>query len=171
MEYLLIVDYGSDAERKRIDYTIERWGGRAEVSKPKGTAIIFEGPMIDEFLEDLYSRIEGDKEKIAVYRIEDYHPEVEERVRRLRYESNEDLDVIEKFLTYLMSRIGAGYEYTSGGVKYYSISTKKGQAFIEIALKSGAATMVTITVRGYGEVVDFLANKINEEMGVFLRGG
>ncbi len=168
MEYLLIVDYGSDAERKRIDYTIERWGDRAEISKPKGTAIVFKGAGIDEFLEDLYSRLEGDRKKIGVYRMEEYRPEVEEKTRRLRYESKEEIEVLEKFLSYLMSKINAGYHYTSGNMKKYSVTTKKGQASVEITLKGNETTDVLITVLGYGEVVEFLAGKINEEMEVFL---
>lgn len=168
MEYLLIADYGSDAERKRIDYTIERWGDRAEISKPKGTAIIFKGPDIDEFLEDLYSRLEGDEKKIGAYRLEEYHPEVEEKTRTLQYESTGDVDVLDRFLSYLMSKVNAGYDYASGNVKKYSTTTKKGQASIEITLKGNGTTMVLIAVRGYGEAVDFVAGKIDEEMKVFL---
>jgi len=168
MEYLLIADYGSDAERKRIDYAIERWGDRAEISKPKGTAIIFKGSNIDEFLEDLYSRLEGDSKKIVVYRMEEYHPEVEEKTRTLRYEGKEDLDVLDRFLSYLMSKVNASYDYASGNVKKYSVTTKKGQASIEITLKGNGTTNVLIAVRGYGEVVEFVAGKIDEEMKVFL---
>jgi len=168
MEYLLVVDYGSDAERKRIDYAIERWGDRAEISKPKGMAIVFKGANIDEFLEDLYSRLDGDRRTIEVYRMEEYHPEVEEKTKRLRYESKETVDVLEKFLSYLMSKINAGYDYRSGSTKKYSVTTKQGQASVEITLKSNETTDVLITVMGYGEVVEFLARKIDEEMEVFL---
>lgn len=170
MEYLLVVDYGSDAERKRIDYAIERWGGRAEISKPKGTAMVFKGANIDDFLEDLYSRIEGDRRKVEVYRMEEYHPEVEEKIRRLRYESKEEIEVLEKFLSYLMSKINAGYDYRTGDTKKYFANTKKGQASIEITLKGNGTTDVLITILGYGEIVEFLAGKINEEMEVFLGG-
>jgi len=168
MGYLLIVDYESDAERKRIDYAIERWGDRAEISKPKGTAMVFKGTDIDEFLEDLYSRIEGDRRKVEVYRMEEYHPEIEEKTRRLRYESKEEIEVLEKFLSYLMSKINAGYDYKTGNTKKYFVTTKKGQASIEITLKGNGTTDVLISILGYGEIVEVLAEKISAEMEVFL---
>ena len=170
MEYLLIVDYESDAERKRIDYAIERWGDRAEIFKPKGTAMIFRGAKIDEFLEDLYSRLEGDRRKVGVYRMEEYHPEVEEKTIRLRYECKEEVEVLEKFLSYLMSKVNAGYDYRTGNTKKYFVTTKKGQASIEITLKNNETTDLLITVLGYGDVVEFLARRIGEEMNVFLGG-
>jgi hypothetical protein len=145
-------------------------GGRAEISKPKGTAMVFKGANIDDFLEDLYSRIEGDRRKVEVYRMEEYHPEVEEKIRRLRYESKEEIEVLEKFLSYLMSKINAGYDYRTGDTKKYFANTKKGQASIEITLKGNGTTDVLITILGYGEIVEFLAGKINEEMEVFLGG-
>lgn len=168
MEYLLIVDYESDAERKRIDYAMERWGDRAEISKPKGTAMVFKGANIDEFLEDLYSRLEGDRRKVGVYRMEEYHPEVEEKMRRLRYESRVEIEALEKFLSYLMSKVNAGYGYRTGNTKKYIVTTKKGQASIEITLKDNGHTNVLITIQGYGEIVELLAEKIDGEMEVFL---
>ena len=36
MEYLIVVDYHSDAERKRIDATIDRWRSKKDISKEKG---------------------------------------------------------------------------------------------------------------------------------------
>jgi hypothetical protein len=168
MEYLLVVDYESDAERKRIDYAMERWGDRAEITKPKGTAMIFKGANIDEFLEDLYSRLEGDRRKVGVYRMEEYHPDVEEKTRRLHYESRVELEALERFLSYLMSKVNAGYGYRTGNTKKYIVATKKGQASIEITLKNNGNATVLITIQGYGEVVELLAETIDCEMEVFL---
>ena len=41
--FLLILDYETDAERKRIDYAIERWQNKLKISKPKGTIIVIDG--------------------------------------------------------------------------------------------------------------------------------
>ena len=41
--YMLIVRYESDAERKRLDYAIERWENKIKVEKPKGAVILVEG--------------------------------------------------------------------------------------------------------------------------------
>jgi len=58
MEYLIVVDYHSDAERKRIDATIDRWRSKKDISKEKGVVIRLEGEDNDDFLQDLYSRLE-----------------------------------------------------------------------------------------------------------------
>jgi len=67
--YMLVLDYESDAERKRIDYAIERWQNKLKISKPKGTIIIIDGRQdkIDEFVEDLCSRLEGSEKKVRIH--------------------------------------------------------------------------------------------------------
>jgi len=170
MECLLILNYRSDAERKRIDYAIERWGGKAEIRKPRGAIILFKGSNIDEFTEDLYSRLDIEEDRVEIYKIERYSPEIEKQVRKLSYESEEDLGVIEKFITYIMNKINASYEYSTDMAKCYTAYTKKGQATIEILLKRNELTRAVISVSGYGDAVDFVAGRIDDEMKVFLGG-
>ncbi|KAF5028979.1 hypothetical protein DSECCO2_653400 [anaerobic digester metagenome] len=67
-----------------------------------------------------------------------------------------------------MSKINAGYDYKTGNTKKYFVTTKKGQASIEITLKGNGTTDVLISILGYGEIVEFLAEKISKEMEVFL---
>ncbi|HID43090.1 MAG TPA: hypothetical protein EYP30_04815, partial [Archaeoglobaceae archaeon] len=65
MGYLLILSYESDAERKRIDYAIERWRTKLRVNKPKGAVVILDGgeEELNRFIEDLFSRIELEPNK------------------------------------------------------------------------------------------------------------
>ena len=53
--FLLILDYESDAERKRIDYAIERWQSKLKISKPKGTIIVLDGKQ--EIIDDICSSL------------------------------------------------------------------------------------------------------------------
>lgn len=175
MEYLLILNYESDAERKRIDYTIERWKGKIDIKKPKGAVIILRGEEseFNRFIEDLFSRVEfepnkGPESKVEVYLLEKYRPEVEKRVQRLSYESTESSEVVRKFLDYLMAKLNASYEYSSGISKVYTAYTKKGQARIDVRIEEGGVTRITILIEGYGEVVKFLAGKIDYEIKTFL---
>ena len=64
--------------------------------------------------------------------------------------------------------VNAGYGYRTGNTKKYIVTTKKGQASIEITLKGNGNTTVLITILGYGEIVEILAEKIDSEMDVFL---
>ncbi|HII00933.1 TPA: hypothetical protein HA351_04530 [Methanosarcinaceae archaeon] len=180
MEYLFSIDYGSDAERKRIDYTVERWSDRAQVKKPRGAVLLFKGPDVDEFIEDLYSRLDIDAGKVEIFRIEPYEPSVEKQSRKLVYESPERFEAIQSFLNYLMSKLGASFEYSTESASYYTAYTKKGQAELEIRwigcacgeedeFGEGRVLRFVISVEGYGNVVDFIADKLDEEMRIFLR--
>jgi len=177
MGYLLVLSYESDAERKRIDYAIERWRTKLRVNKPKGAVVILDGDEEDlsRFIEDLFSRIELDlnespESKVEVYKIEKFSPEVEKKAKRLYYETDENVETVGRFLDYLMAKINASYEFSSGMAKIYTAYTKKGQARIEIRIERREKARITILIEGYGEVVDFLAGKMNEEIKTFLGG-
>jgi len=169
--YLLIVEYETDAERKRIDYTIEKWQKDLKIKKPKGTIIVAEGnkEIVNKFMEDLCARLERSEKKIEAYKIEIYNPKIEKNVKRLIYETKEDKKYVKKFMDYLMTKLSASYQYKSQIGKVYKAYTKKGQANMEVSIKNkNDTTNITITLEGYGDVVDFLANKIDVEMQTFL---
>lgn len=176
MEYLFTVDYSSDAERKRIDYTVERWSDRAEIKKPKGAVLLFKGPDVDEFIEDLFSRLDIEAGKVDIYRVEPYKPAVEKHSRKLVYESSERFEAVQSFLNYLMSKLGASFEYSTDNASHYTVYTKKGQAQLEIRWigcsgggeEEGCLLRFILRVEGYGNVVDFIADRLDEEMSIFL---
>lgn len=168
MGFLLILDYQSDAERKRIDYAIERWAEATQIRKPKGSVLLFEGENLEEFLEDLFSRLETGRERVKVYSLSEYVPEIGKKVQKLSYESKEPIEFIQKFLNYLMSKINASYDYSSGPIKSFTAYTKKGQVKINTKLERDIKTKVVIKIEGYGEAVDFIAKKMDDEMRVFL---
>jgi len=169
--FLLVLDYESDSERKRIDYAIERWKDTLKIIKPKGTMIIVDGKQnrIDEFVKDLCSRLEKSEEKVTVYEINKNTLEIEKNVKKINYQTTEKREFIEKFMDYLMSKLSASYEYKSKIGKVYKLYTKKGQATLEISLQDKEdKTNIVIAIDGYGEVVDFISEKINNEMRTFL---
>ncbi|RLI80700.1 hypothetical protein DRP04_07815 [Archaeoglobales archaeon] len=175
MKYILVINYGSDAERKRIDYAVERWSGRIKAAKPRGTVLIVEASEeVNAFLEDLHSRLEVDErskdEKIQVYKAEIVRPRVEVRRKDISYETREDAASVEKFARYLISKLGGSYEYSAGPFKVYAAYTKKGHAKIGVSIKGNEKTKIRIFVEGYGEVVDFIAKRIDEEFRIFLGG-
>jgi len=181
MELLLILNYQSDAERKRIDYAIERWKNKINIKKPKGTTILVKCDERDfnKFIEDLFSRLELDpndpdkspKNKVETYLIEKYEPEIEMKTKLLKYKTYEKREVVERFLDYLMAKINAAYEYSTEFSKIYTAYTKKGQARLELRIKCNKEkTEINILIEGYGEVVKFLSDKIDYEIKTFLGG-
>ena len=193
MDYLILVEYQSDAERKRIDYAVEKWQGKADVSKPRGAVIEFRNGDIDSFLDNLYSRLPDGKSAVRVFEGKDYSPEISEKTYILKYETDAEPKAAESFLNYLMNRTGASFDGIRSGIKCYTAYTTKGQVMIDIAIEkkektgnrtetarseneafsagagtSGTVTSVRITVRGYGEVAQFICSRIDKEMTAFL---
>ena len=164
----MVIDYQSDAERKRIDYAIERWKDKCDVRKPKGMVLHFGGGNIDDFLDDLYSRLSLGKESVHVFSGESYSPSITEQIEHLSYTTSMDLIVVSKFLNYIVNKIGASYDGETSGVKKYTAYTKKGQVGIDISLKNQDKTNIDIVIRGYGDAVLFISNRIEKELKVFL---
>lgn len=173
MQHLLILDYGSDAERKRIDYTIEKWSEKANlsISKPKGVVVLFEGEHFHEFLEDIYSRIESKANPPQIYSLEDSTPVVEKRQRRLTFTTNQSADTVQNFVNYLLAKQNAAFEYSDGTRKIYTARTRKGHVQITVNIGREKEIRCQISLEGYGDVVDFFAGKMEDEMNIFLQGG
>ena len=171
--YMLVISYESDAERKRIDYAIERWSKEVKVGKPKGVTVLFEGGEEEfrDFFEDIFSRIGNPENKVEVYAIEKYEPEIEKKVKEIKYESKDSLKAVERFISYLMAKLNASYQYSTEFFKVFTAHTKKGQVKISVRIERDGKTEISILVEGYGSVVEFLASKIDYEVRTFLRGG
>ena len=169
MDYLILVDYRSDAERKRIDYAIERWKERGEnINKPKGTIIHYRGENVDEFLDDICSRLGEGKEVAHVFAGDFYSPSISEQTKHLKYSSKMEPMILSKFLNYIMNKLGASYDGTRENIRSYTAYTKKGQVGIDLLMKEDEKTELLITLRGYGDVVSFIAERIDKELKVFL---
>ena len=172
MQHLLILDYRTDAERKRIDYTIEKWGAKKDVSvaKPKGVVVLFDGAELGEFVEDVYSRIDAGATPPKIYALTESSPAVEKNVKRLSFTTAQSADNVENFLRYLLAKQNAVFEYADGTRKMYSARTRKGQVQVTTDILAGKNVRCLVTVEGYGEGVEFIAGKIDDEMNVFLGG-
>ena len=171
--FFLLIDYESDAERKRIDYAIERWHEKVTIQKPKGTMLLLQGKQeyIDEFIEDVCARLEKSEEKVEVHIVSKYTPKIKKRGTTLLYHTSEKREFIEKFLQYLMTKLNADAESVRKKSQGYKLSTKKGQAHLNVTINQQEKdTCITITITGYGEVVEFIASKIDNEMTMFLGG-
>jgi len=173
MQHLLILDYRTDAERKRIDYTIEKWSAKKDVAvtKPKGVVVLFEGKDLPEFVEDVYSRMESGASPPKIYAVKESAPAIDKKARRLSYATERSAEIVENFVNYLLAKQGAAFEYTGGGRKVYAARTRKGVVRIAVAIEAGKEEVrCLIAVEGYGEAADFVATRIDEEMNVFLGG-
>ncbi|EHP83915.1 hypothetical protein [Methanotorris formicicus] len=165
--HLVVVNYDKDIERKRVDYLIEKWSKRGRIEKIKKTAIIVDVDDIDEFVKEISSKLEGnEEEKLKLYKIEEVKKKIPKERKILKYKIN-DREFLEKFIDYLMAKMGGSYVSSIGKTAKYEIYTKKGRGIIKITLNSN----IIFEIEGYGEVVDFLSEKIDEEMSFIVKGG
>jgi len=166
--YLIVVNYDKDVERKRVDYLIEKWNKRGKIEKIKKTVLIVDIDDIDEFVKEISSKLERDEEKkLKIYKIEEVKKKIPKERKSLKYKIN-DMDFMEKFIDYLMAKMGGAYISSIGNTAKYEIYTKKGKGIIKITLDSFYAIF---EIEGYGEVVDYLSERINEEMSFIIKEG
>jgi len=172
MQHLLILDYRTDAERKRLDYLIGKWGARPGVSvtKPRGVVVLFEGDGLEGFVEDVRSRQESGADPPAVYSLEESSPEIARTEKRLEFYTARSVETVTDFVSYLMAKQGAGFDYSQGGRLVYTARTRKGNARVAILVEGGKKTRCLIAVDGYGDAADYVAGRIQDEMSVFLGG-
>ena len=171
MEYILFVDYHSDAERKRIDATIERWKNQKKLRKEKGVVIRISDNNIEEFLHDLYARLDQGTESVRMYSAQECVPEVDEISKLLHYETEMENESVRQFLRYVLNKLNASRDGVRDGVESYTAYTRKGQATIGLLWSDHSGkTKLTLIVSGFGDVVSFVAGRIDEELGVFLGG-
>ncbi|MBW9221349.1 hypothetical protein KKP91_04045 [Methanothermococcus sp. SCGC AD-155-M21] len=183
MKNLVVVDYDKDTERKRIDYLIEKWSDRGKVDKIRKMAILVDVDNIDEFVNNIMSRLEGDpEEKVKVYEIKKIENPISSKKIMLKYEIFNKKEGVITFLNYLMTKLGASYEYSIDNMKKYEVYTKKGKCSISIKLYEDFQCLnpsekenknklkINFEIQGYGESVDLIKNKIDNDMKLFIEG-
>lgn len=169
MEHLLVIDYETDAERKRIDSAIERFRSKLEIHREKGVIIRLGGDDIEEFLQDLYARLEKGRENVRIYASEEYTSTIDEISETIVYETGIETESVRKFTRFLLNKMNASYEGVTNGIESYSVYTRKGRASIGTRFTTqDNGIKVVITITGFGNVVPFVANKIDEDLHTFL---
>jgi hypothetical protein len=173
--YLISIKYNSDAERKRLEYVFEKWAAKLKIIKPDGLVVIIEESgdqtLLEAFVQDLLSRSSKDKSgNLSMYKIEHQDLEIEKQERQLSLELHEKRETVEKLLSFIMARQKAIYKPVSDlpFIKIYEITSKKGMAEISVTIREKNDTVhLHLKISGYGEVVDFIYNKLNDELKYF----
>jgi hypothetical protein len=173
--HLITVKYSSDAERKRIEYVFEKWADRLTVFKPEGiVAIVDESQnesIVHDLVQELYSRSsKAGSDNISIYEINRTNLAIERAGKKISLDFHEKRETVEKLLDYILAKQRAilKRETDSPPIKTYEISSKKGTVEISTMLREKDDIInILITISGYGEVVDFISDKLNEELKYF----
>ena len=164
--YLITAKYSSDPERKRIEYILDKWRSKMNITRPEGITVIVDAEDIDDLILELYSRTEK-KDNIAFYNLERVEMDVERDEKKIRIKLREKRETVEKLLGFIMARQRAilKLELAEPSEKIYEVNSKKGKAEISIGLhKSETGVDLSVRISGYGEAVDLLYRKLSDEL-------
>ena len=149
--------------KQRIDYAIERWKTVAGVEKPDGVPILFKDEKVEDFVEDLYSRLS--RENVSVYSLNDVSFEIEKEEISIETTLEGDLETIRKFLGFIMAKLRGVLITETEFERIYEVSTRKGKANVSINLSAGGR--VRILISGYGDALGLIREKIESEIRYF----
>jgi hypothetical protein len=163
--HLIIAKYSDDAERKRIEYVLDKWRDRLRITKPEGIISILDGEGVEELVEELYSRTS--RGNVSLYRVDEETVEIAKGEKEIKLVLNEKKETTEKLVGYVMAKQKAVLKRESREPleKVYELTTKKGKGEVSVAFREeGKAVSLRIRISGYGEVVDFLSSRLTEEL-------
>jgi hypothetical protein len=159
-EYLYVVDYEDDAERKRVEYLFNNWSG-GEVARPEGVVRLAAGVDHEGLYEQLISKVP--EERIRAYRLEEGRTEVSPTTRSVERTVPTDADAVETFVQYMLSKKKAVLQ--SATHNEYEMYTKKGRATTRYELdERDGGTAVTVRITGYADAPSFLAEFFETEL-------
>lgn len=158
-EYLFVVSYGDDKERKRIEYLFNNSNG--EIKKPEGLVRIGGNIDHDELYEQIVTKVPP--EQVSSYRLEPVDTEVDPESVIVEESIPAALEGVEGFIEYMLSKKKAVLQ--SAERNEYEVYTKKGRADISYQLtERGKKVDVQIRVEGYSPAPEFLASFFETEL-------
>ena len=158
-EFLFVVDYDSDAERKRVEYLFENAEG--EIDSLEGLSRIAKGVDHEEIYEQLVSKVPD--EQVQAYRLEPVDVAAEPEHTTVAQTINATPETVETFVEYMLSKKKAVLQ--SGARNEYEVYTKKGRAEISYDLENeDGATTVRVRIDGYPPAPLFLAEFFETEL-------
>ncbi len=119
-EYLFVVDYEDDAERKRIEYLFNNWDD-GEIAKPSGLVRVGQSVSHDELYQDLVAKVP--EEQVQSYRLEPVETDVAPETLTVEQSIDAPADAVETFVEYIFSKRKAVLQ--SAPHNEYEVYTKK----------------------------------------------
>lgn len=162
-EYLFVVDYEDDAERKRVEYLFNNWED-GEISKPSGLVRVGRSVSHDELYENLVAKVP--EEQVQSYRLEPVDTDVTPETLTVKQSVAAPADAVETFVEYMFSKKKAVLQSPSHNE--YEVYTKKGRADVTYQLDTdGRTTDVTVTITGHAPAPEFLADFFETELEAY----
>lgn len=159
-EYLFVVEYDDDAERKRAEYLFNNWE-LGTIESPGGLVRVVSDADYAELYEALVAKVPP--EQVQSYRIEPVESDVTPETITIEQRVDAPQDAVESFIEYIFSKKKAVLQ--SSAHNEYEVYTKKGRSEVTYQLsEQGPTTEVTIRVSGYSPAPEFLSDFFETEL-------
>lgn len=165
-EYLIVVDYTDEAERKRVEYLLNN--RNSTDAKPiRGFARIVETDDVRALYEDLSAKVD-DINNLEIDRLEDVDATPSEKELDFSIQTDVDTDRVDWLFESLMNKRDATVADPANDV--YTINTRKGTATCWYNTSDNPDGTVTVHVfaSGYGEAPRVAKEYLQDEMEGFL---
>ena len=169
--YLLVVELSGDADRKRLDYLLEKWKDVAVFRRLCSGVYLVDadtGVMV-KFLDDLYSRFS--KDVVSIYRLGEpefvVQPLVLEKVFRVSGGIRDVWGVVD----FVMARFKGVLVSDLGSSRVYRVRSRYGVVDLRFVVEeSNGDRFLRVFVEGFGEAVPHVFDRISRELS-YLEGG
>lgn len=157
---LFVVEYDSDAERKRVEYLFNNWN-RGSITTPDGIVRIAENVDHDALYEQLVSKVP--EQQVDSYRLDAIESDLDKETVTFDQHINAPPDAVESFLQYVLSKRDAVLQ--SANHNEYEVYSKKGRAEIRYQISDDdGGTVVSMQVSGYTPAPEFLGDFFETEL-------
>ena len=156
---LILVKYGDEAERKKIEYLITKYDAR----RVKDVVIEVQNSKFDEFVKELYGKIPEDKLRVISGTEQKVH--VAKTSEEIHMDFSADSESVMQFLNYLIVRRRGNYRGPLGGFERYRLHTKKGLVDLSIkATKQGEKMNLWLIIEGKADAAGIVKDEMEKEL-------
>ncbi|QGA84378.1 Uncharacterized protein LC1Hm_4043 (plasmid) [Halomicrobium sp. LC1Hm] len=168
-EYLVVVDYEDERERKRAEYLLDNWED-GTIESLDGMSRVVRGVDIDELYDQLAAKVPEDE--LSAYELNRVDTEATQ-VQATIDETFDDVeaDRVEWAMESIMKkRKAVDQGSTAEGESLWAVYTKKGRAEIryDIRQQEQSTIRLHIVIDGFGDAPEFLREFIQEEIGYMI---
>lgn len=162
-QYLFVVDYEDETERKRVEYLFNNWD-EGKIARPDGVTRVAAGVDHDELYQQLLTKVPEDR--VDTYELSTVDADVSPETVTVERTVTAPRAPVESFLEYVLSKRKAVLQ--SEARNEYELYTKKGRAEVRYTLESdGIETSVRLRITGYQPAPSFLGEFFGEELDEF----
>ena len=167
MLYLLVAKYRNEAERKRLEYVIDKLRDRIKAVKPSGSIWIIDAdPEIARaLLEEVLARVPS--ERVQFYRLEDPGVSIESRNEVLLVHTTMSPHEVWGALSLILARLRGVLVSEAAGVREYAVRPRGGFAKVRVRVHPmSEGSLIKLNISGYGNGFYRIVSSLKDELNL-----